>query len=106
MPFDAHYLKALVAPRILLEGNAASDLWANPVGSYQTAMAAAEVYKFLGVPENHYWYYRTGYHDHLPEDVQRLAKLMREGHQTDDEYYVTPFVRPAPIYDWRAPESR
>jgi len=48
LPFDQHELKALVAPRILLEGNAASDLWANPVGSVQTAIAADEVYKFLG----------------------------------------------------------
>ena len=105
MPFDAHYLKALVAPRVLLEGNAASDLWANPVGSFQTASAASEVYKFLDVRENHYWYYRTGYHDHLPEDVERLAKLMLCGKGTDDEYYVTPFEKPEPIYDWRCPKA-
>ena len=54
LPFDMHEVKALIAPRILLEGNAASDLWANPVGSVQTAVAAAEVFKFLGAGATFY----------------------------------------------------
>lgn len=106
MPFDSHYLKALVAPRVLIEGNAASDLWANPVGSWQTAAAAEEVYKFLGVPENHYWYYRRGYHWHKVEDVTRLAKIMRaslDGEKTDDVFYMTPFPKPDKIFPWRSP---
>ena len=106
LPFDSHFLKALVAPRVLLEGNAASDLWANPVGSWQTAEAAREVYRFLGVPEKHYWYYRKGYHWHKAEDVIRLAKIIRcslDGTVNDDEYYRTPFRRPDKIYTWSAP---
>lgn len=108
LPFDQHELKALVAPRILLEGNAASDLWANPVGSVQTAVAADEVYKFLGAEKNHYWYFRTGYHWHKPEDVTRLAKLMRstkDGTEVDDSYAQAPFHLPKPIFDWSAPSE-
>ena len=106
LPFDSHFLKALIAPRILIEGNAASDLWANPVGSWQTAEAASEVFRFLGVPENHYWYYRRGYHWHKVEDVLRLAKIIRatlDGCATDDEFYKTPFRRPDKIFSWQAP---
>ncbi len=106
LPFDQHYLKALVAPRILLEGNAASDLWANPVGSWQTACAAHEVFRFLGAPENHYWYYRKGYHWHKVEDVARLAKIMRctaDGTRTDDRFYEVPFAPQEPMFTWTAP---
>ena len=108
LPFDQHYLKALVAPRILLEGNAASDFWANPVGSWQSAMAAREVYRFLGAERNHYWYYRKGYHWHKGSDVTRLAKLMRntlDGTTTDDAYFETPFVKPEPAFSWSAPDQ-
>lgn len=104
LPCDAHELKALIAPRILFEGNAASDIWANPVGSFQTTIAATEVYKFLGVPQNHLWYYRNGYHAHKVEDVERLARFIA-GESEADEYFVTPFEIPAPLFDWSAPEA-
>ena len=35
LPFDQHFLKALVAPRALLTTEALGDLWANPTGSWQ-----------------------------------------------------------------------
>jgi len=107
LPFDTHQLKALIAPRILLEGNAASDLWANSVGSVQTAIAAKEVFKFLGVEENLLWYFRHGGHWHNAEDISRLANLMvgsMERTKTKDEYFVPTFHLPEKPYDWSAPE--
>ena len=98
LPFDQHELKALVAPRILLEGNAASDLWANPVGSYITAVAAQSVYGFLGVPKNHYWYYRKGYHFHEVSDVQCLAEVMVSlqcGKDPQGDFFRIPFTLPS-----------
>ena len=51
LPFDSHYLKAMVAPRVLFVSEAASDIMANPVGLWQTTMGAREVYKFLGAED-------------------------------------------------------
>ena len=48
MPFDQHFLKALVAPRALVSTEALGDVWANPSGTLKTHLAAKEVFKFLG----------------------------------------------------------
>jgi hypothetical protein len=68
LPFDMHFLKALMAPRALLTTEALGDLWANPSGSWQTHLAAAKVYSLLGVPQNIACQFRSGGHDHSLED--------------------------------------
>lgn len=109
LPFDSHFMKALVAPRILFVSEAASDIWANPIGSWQTTMAAGEVYKMLGCEENLYWYYRTGYHYHKIEDIKMLINIInhvRNGEKLSDNFFKTPFRKPELIFDWRAPERK
>ncbi|MBQ9964573.1 MAG: TIM barrel protein [Clostridia bacterium] len=106
LPFDSHYLKALVAPRVLLDGEAASDIWGNPIGSWHTTMAAGEVFKFLGAEDNLYWYNRRGYHYHKIEDVERLVNVIRhvyDGTALKDGFFTLPFAAPDPIYDWKCP---
>ncbi len=106
LPFDSHYLKAMVAPRILLDGEAASDIWGNPVGSYLTTQAATEVFKFLGAEDNVYWYNRRGYHYHKIEDVERLVNVIRHVYDDvalKDGFFTLPFKAPDPIYDWSCP---
>ena len=76
LPFDTHYLKALVAPRILFVSEASHDIWSNPVGSLETTLAAKEVYKFLGCEKNILWYFREGMHFHNEEDVSMLVNLI------------------------------
>ena len=103
LPFDEHFLKALVAPRMLLETEAASDIWANPVGSVQTCLAAKEVYKLLGAEEQIRLYYRKGGHSHGVEDlalVVRILKQRQEGKPYEEGSFKLPFVMPEPIYDW------
>ncbi len=68
LPFDQHYLKALVAPRALLTTEALDDHWANPMGAWQTHLAAREVYAFLGVRDHIAIAYRDGGHDHSLAD--------------------------------------
>jgi hypothetical protein len=72
LPFDQHFVKALVAPRLLLTTEALGDLWANPTGTWQTHAAAAEVYRMLGAPQRTGVWYREGGHDHSLADWQAL----------------------------------
>lgn len=108
LPFDCHFLKAMVAPRILIVGEAASDIWTNPIGSWQTSLAAKEVYKMLGVEDNLYWYFRRGFHSHDLSDVRRLVNVMchvRDGEEIEDTFFETPFEQPALIFDWKNPNA-
>lgn len=107
LPFDEHFLKALVAPRILVETEAASDIWANPVGSWQTAMAAKEVYRFLGAEENLVFAYRPGYHEHSVRDLKVLANVINAkmtGKPLYEDSFRLPFPEQELIFDWRCPE--
>lgn len=72
LPFDQHFLKALVAPRALLTTEALDDLWANPYGSWLTHAAARQVYDWLGVPGQLAIRYRAGGHAHAPDDWATL----------------------------------
>lgn len=107
LPFDCHFLKAMVAPRILMVGEAASDMWTNPVGSWQTSMAATEVYKFLGCEKNFYWYFRKGFHFHHPADAEMLMLMIKHVENGSelplDRFYRTPFQKPEKIWDWDRP---
>lgn len=103
LPFDCHFLKALVAPRILLVGEAASDLNTNIIGSWQTSLAAKEVYKFLGCEDNLKWYFRKGFHYHRPEDAAMLANLicsLQGKEELYPYYYKIPFKPVPKIWDW------
>lgn len=72
LPFDQHSIKALVAPRALLETSGLGDLWANPEGSQQSYLAAREVFDFLGVPEQIGVAWRSGNHEHNLRDWTAL----------------------------------
>ena len=106
LPFDEHFLKALVAPRTLYISEAAGDLWANPVGSYETTIAAREVFRFLGVEDRVYWSFRPGFHEHRPEDISLLVNVLlheRDGEELLPQFFRTPFPKPEPVFDWQAP---
>ncbi len=48
MPFDAHQIIALSAPRPLLITSATGDEWADPKGEFLGGLGASPVYKLLG----------------------------------------------------------
>lgn len=109
LPFDSHFLKALIAPRVLLVTEAASDIMANPVGSWQTSEAAKEVYKFLGAEENLLWTFRRGGHFHHIDDITQLVNVIKHykwGEKLNDNYFKTPFKKPEFAFDWKAPENK
>ena len=108
LPFDEHDLKALVAPRVMFDSEAKSDIWAGPLCAYQSNIAAREVYKFLGAQENLLWYWRDGYHDQTMEDFEMLLNLVLHkayGTPLSDKFGNVPFDAPEPAFDWRAPEE-
>ena len=109
LPFDAHMLKAMVAPRILYVSEAAGDIWSNPIGSWHTTMAAKEVFRFLDAEENLFWSFRPGTHAHHLHDVEMLVHIIKRklgvDEKMDERFYQLPFAKPEPIFDWKAPSE-
>lgn len=106
LPFDEHMLKALVAPRTLLSTEGAGDVWANAVGTWQTTLAAKEVYKFLGAEDEVYLHFRDGYHNHKASDLSILVELIENranGTPVKTEFWRLPFEKIDNIFDFEAP---
>ena len=72
MPFDAHFAKALIAPRVLLNMCVREDYGANPYGTYLTHLAAQPVFDLLGVGHNCLIYWRNG-NDHVQREEDWLV---------------------------------
>lgn len=106
LPFDQHMLKACVAPRFLLQTEARGDTWANPKGSYQTLLAAREVYKLLGAEDHIAAFYREGGHAHRYEEFVQLLDFFTaclKGERAPDCYYEHPYPEMENIFDWACP---
>jgi hypothetical protein len=76
LPYDQHFLHAMVAPRGLLVNEAHGDVWANPIGSYLSCLAAREVYELLGDGDAIGWSIREGGHGHTPADYEALMDFI------------------------------
>ena len=106
LPFDQHFMRALVAPRPVLSTDGRKDLWANPRGTQAAWMAAQPVYDFLGASQNNMIHFREGGHDQLPEDFAILldfADLHFRGKATTQGFRV-PAERDLDVkWSWKAP---
>jgi hypothetical protein len=103
LPFDQHYLKALIAPRYYIQTEGFLDTWANPKGACQTLLAAQSAYRLLGTPDRILSHYREGGHAHTPEDFEVLLNVMtaaRSGQAQNKEYYANPYPEMEKIFDW------
>jgi len=97
LPFDSHFLKAMVAPRVLFVSEAVHDIWSGPIGSLKTTLAAEEAFALLGKKENLYWYYRDGEHYHAAQDMEMLVNLMEhcfDGAPLHRDFFRRPFDLP------------
>ncbi len=100
LPHDMHFMKALVAPRYFLETEALGDIWGNPRGSYQSFIAAREVYRLLGCEDNISAWYREGSHSHTLADFTALMDFMdckRHGNPLPEGYGANPFPGMEPM---------
>ncbi|MBP6508200.1 MAG: acetylxylan esterase [Opitutaceae bacterium] len=108
LPFDQHFLKALIAPRALLTTEARADLWANPTGTWQTHRAAREVYRLLNAEERLGIFYREGDHAHSLADWRVLldfAAWQFRGTPPVRNFAGCPFPDLPPSHSWSAPAS-
>jgi dienelactone hydrolase len=67
LPFDQHFLRALIAPRALVSMDGLEDLWANPPGTKLMWEAAQPVFDLLGASDRNLLYFRPGGHD-MPDE--------------------------------------
>lgn len=95
LPFDQHFLKALIAPRPLLCTEARGDLWANPLGTRRTSIAARDVYSFLDAKYKIGLTYRNGQHGQTLEDWQTLLDFAN--------WHLLGKVPPDPSRFWQSP---
>ncbi len=72
LPFDQHFLHALVAPRTLLVLQARDDHWANPRGAWAACVATLPVYRMYHVEDRLAYSIRPGGHDTTPGDWETL----------------------------------
>jgi len=101
LPFDCHFLKAMVAPRTLFLSEAVHDIWGNPIGAWQTTLAARPVFRLLGAEENLYWYFRDGKHMHDRSDLEMLVNLIehkQNGTPLSPRFFRRPFEAREPIF--------
>ena len=95
LPFDAHALVALMAPRSILLQTGDTDYWSDPKGEWLSAMAAAPVFQLLGksVPTTTQWpaagdttqlfntlgyYMHKGGHGTIPADWPLFIEYMKK----------------------------
>ena len=106
LPFDQHFVLALVAPRALVSLDALGDAWANLPGTHQAHLAAREVYDFLGASQKIGVHFRAGKHDISREDWSTLADFSDQvlrGKAGSRDWRKAPFSS-KPAHTWTRPE--
>ncbi len=107
IPFDAHFGKAVIAPRAFFNAHALQDYWANPFGTHLTFEAAKKVYKWLETPESIKMHWRTGGHEQGVTDWLALldfCDLYFYGKKVKSNFAIDPYpVIKAPVF-WEVPE--
>ena len=106
LPFDAHFAKALIAPRALVNCHSRQDYWANPYGTELTHRAAAVVFEWLGAGDRIALHWRDGGHDQNQEDWAALLDFADHyffDKRTDREFNNWTYPDAELPFDWKAP---
>lgn len=78
LPFDAHTLVALVAPRLMLNTNATEDQYNNTLAVEAGMRAGKKVYDWLGFGDHCRLHWRSGMHAQQEEGWQALLDTADE----------------------------
>ncbi|GAB4317505.1 MAG: acetylxylan esterase [Promethearchaeota archaeon] len=100
LPFDQHFLRALVAPRLVFSTDGLDDGWANPLGTQAVFEASAPVFEFLNASKNNGARFRSGGHAYLLKDFEAVldfANLTLLGGHPPGDFYQRPFEFDFPI---------
>ncbi len=107
LPYDAHFGKAVIAPRAFFNAHALQDYWANPFGTFLTFEAAKKVYKWMGVEDNIKMHWRTGGHAQGVTDWLALLDFSDQyfyNIKVDSNLEINPYSTvKVPVY-WEVPE--
>ena len=111
LPFDQHFLKALVAPRALISIDALGDLWANPYGTQQSHRGAQPVFEFLGAGDKLGIYFRTGGHAQNEDDWRTLVDFadkvfFGKAPASGKRFDQLPFPDAPKPFSWSAPKAK
>jgi hypothetical protein len=68
LPFDTHFLRALIAPRAVVSVDGLDDVWCGAFGTQLSWHASQPVFKFLGAEGRNAIFFREGIHDYNAED--------------------------------------
>ena len=97
-----HELRALVAPRALLDTEGTQDAWTNPEGSQMTYRAARRVYEFLGAGDRISIRYRPVGHIPSNEDLLEFADHVFFGKPLSGEFGKLAYPEEKDGLDWDA----
>lgn len=92
LPFDQHFLRALIAPRIVLSTDALDDKKGNPQGLKDAWIGAQPVFDLLGVPDHNLIHFRQGGKGQSAADFEVLLDVA-DAHFAGEampEYVVNP----------------
>lgn len=106
LPVDAHIMRALIAPRIVISTEGDGDTWSNPYGTLVAWRAAQEVFDFVGASENNGIHYREGGHQFGPSDWKALIDfadyhLRDTGNAGEVVYFEKNWIENSDRFDWR-----
>lgn len=107
LDFDQHFLRALVAPRLIISTDGLMDLWANPSGTQAIYEATQPVFEFLDAAKNNAIHYRQGGHAFTEEDFEVIldfADKMLFDEEVSGDFYMTPFDSVDFPIDYEAPD--
>jgi endo-1,4-beta-xylanase len=109
LPFDQHFLAALVAPRPLCAVESLEDEYTTPLCSQRSYQAARTVYAWLGASDKiGVCYRRKGGHAQGTEDWAALldftdTALLGKRPETGSEFDRLPYPEAKPGFSWQNP---
>jgi hypothetical protein len=108
LPFDAHSVLALIAPRGLLATEGGEDRWNHPPGPALSRQAARSVYEYLGVADRIGLCHVAGAGHQLVEEQQRTIlrfaeRFLLDGSPSPPRFDEPYGPAPEALVPWRAP---